>query len=183
MTKDYIHEAKEKFAAIVEEQLARIERMKEKEEKTDFSALKPIIIGSCWGDGIGEAISKHAQHVLEHILKDEIAAGGIVIRDIAGLTIENRVKKNAAIPDDVLEELKACHVILKGPTTTPQAGDAWPNCQPNPQAACIPPRATVKHPKVNMRAKPRILIFVSQNTLKHTLECRILIAVLLNCCA
>ncbi len=34
-----------------------------------------------------------------------------------------------AIPDDVLEELKKCHVILKGPTTTPQAGDKWPNIE------------------------------------------------------
>ena len=34
-----------------------------------------------------------------------------------------------AIPDDVLAELKKCHVILKGPTTTPQAGDPWPNIE------------------------------------------------------
>ena len=31
--------------------------------------------------------------------------------------------------DDVMEQLKACHVILKGPTTTPQAGDPWPNIE------------------------------------------------------
>ena len=24
---------------------------------------------------------------------------------------------------------RACHVILKGPTTTPQAGDPWPNIE------------------------------------------------------
>jgi isocitrate dehydrogenase (NAD+) len=28
-----------------------------------------------------------------------------------------------------MEELKACHVILKGPTTTPRAGDPWPNIE------------------------------------------------------
>ena len=28
-----------------------------------------------------------------------------------------------------LAELKACHVILKGPTTTPRAGDEWPNIE------------------------------------------------------
>ncbi|MBQ7653673.1 MAG: isocitrate/isopropylmalate dehydrogenase family protein, partial [Clostridia bacterium] len=44
-------------------------------------------------------------------------------------TIENRIKVNKAIPDDVLEELKSCHVILKGPTTTPQAGDGMPNIE------------------------------------------------------
>ncbi|MDO5521415.1 MAG: isocitrate/isopropylmalate family dehydrogenase, partial [bacterium] len=34
-----------------------------------------------------------------------------------------------AIPDDVLAELKACDVILKGPTTTPRKGDEWPNVE------------------------------------------------------
>ena len=34
-----------------------------------------------------------------------------------------------AIPDDVLSELKQCDVILKGPTTTPQAGDGLPNIE------------------------------------------------------
>ena len=34
-----------------------------------------------------------------------------------------------ALPDDVLAELKKCHVILKGPTTTPRAGDPWPNIE------------------------------------------------------
>ena len=48
---------------------------------------------------------------------------------IKGLTIENRAAHNAAIPEDVLVELKSCDVILKGPTTTPQKGDAWPNIE------------------------------------------------------
>ena len=34
-----------------------------------------------------------------------------------------------AIPDDVLAELKKCDVILKGPTTTPQKGDGYPNIE------------------------------------------------------
>jgi isocitrate dehydrogenase (NAD+) len=33
------------------------------------------------------------------------------------------------IPDDVLEEIKKCHVVLKGPTTTPRKGDPWPNIE------------------------------------------------------
>ena len=41
-------------------------------------------------------------------------------KEIDGLTIENRVAAGKAIPDDVLAELKTCHVILKGPTTTPE---------------------------------------------------------------
>lgn len=129
MSQELINVAKEKFGKLIEEQLQRVEVMKKESEFLDFSSLKKIIIGSCWGDGIGEMISKHAQHVLTHVLQDEVDAGRIEIRDISGLTIENRVKHNAAIPADVLEELKACHVILKGPTTTPQDGDEWPNIE------------------------------------------------------
>ncbi|MBQ3224915.1 MAG: isocitrate/isopropylmalate dehydrogenase family protein, partial [Oscillospiraceae bacterium] len=88
-----------------------------------------IIIGVCGGDGIGPAITKEAHRVLEYLLKEEVDAGKIEFRVIDGLTIENRVAANKAIPDDVLEELKACHVILKGPTTTPRAGDPWPNIE------------------------------------------------------
>ena len=129
MSDKLIEQAKEKFGAIMVEQLQRIEVMKQGAEKTDFSQLKPIIIGVCFGDGIGEIISKHARHALEHVLKDEVAAGEVEFRDIAGLTIENRAAQKKAIPDDVLEEIKSCHVILKGPTTTPQAGDQWPNIE------------------------------------------------------
>ena len=129
MSNQNIETAKEKFQKLIEEQLNRIEQMKQGSDWLDFSSLKPIIIGSCWGDGIGEIISKHAQHVLTEVLKKETEEGKIQIKDIAGLTIENRAKQNTAIPEDVLEELKACHVILKGPTTTPQAGDEWPNIE------------------------------------------------------
>jgi isocitrate dehydrogenase (NAD+) len=48
---------------------------------------------------------------------------------IEGLTIERRAAVNKAIPEDVLTELKKCHVILKGPTTTPRKGDPWPNVE------------------------------------------------------
>lgn len=60
--------------------------------------------------------------MLEYMLADKVKAGKVEFKVIDGLTIENRVAANKAIPDDVLEELKACHVILKGPTTTPQQG-------------------------------------------------------------
>jgi len=103
--------------------------MKKGDPFTDYAKLSPIVIGMCWGDGIGEFISKNAQGVLTHVLKDEIKKGKISFKEIKGLTIENRVKHKKAIPDDILEELKSCHVILKGPTTTPQAGDPWPNIE------------------------------------------------------
>ena len=53
----------------------------------------------------------------------------ITIKQIKGLTIENRISQLKAIPDDVLVELKSCDVILKGPTTTPQKGDGYPNIE------------------------------------------------------
>lgn len=126
---DAIHEATQKFAAIIEKQLARIETMKAQKDFIDYKALDTIIIGVCGGDGIGPAITRAAQSLLEFLLKDEIEKGKVAFRRIDGLTIENRVKAGKAIPDDVLAELKACHVILKGPTTTPRAGDPWPNIE------------------------------------------------------
>lgn len=129
MSKELVEKAKEKFGVIVKEQLKRVEKMKKGEKETDFSKLKPIIIGLCFGDGIGPTISKHAQTVLEHMLKDEVKSGKVKFKDISGLTIENRAKHKKAIPDDVLKEIKSCHVILKGPTTTPQKGDKWPNIE------------------------------------------------------
>ncbi len=124
-----IQEALAKFESLVREQLERNERIKATKEFTDFDNLDKIVIGVCGGDGIGPIITKESARVLEYMLKDEVESGRIVFKYIDGLTIENRVKVMKAIPDDVLEELKECHVILKGPTTTPQAGDKWPNIE------------------------------------------------------
>ncbi|WP_312642812.1 isocitrate/isopropylmalate family dehydrogenase [Hydrogenoanaerobacterium sp.] len=117
------------FAALVEAQLARVERMKTVKDFVDYLKLDKIIIGVCGGDGIGPVITHEAERVLRYLLADEIKAGKVEFREIDGLTIENRVACMKAIPDDVLAELKECHVILKGPTTTPRAGDPWPNIE------------------------------------------------------
>ena len=129
MTVDAIEKAKETFGDLLREQLERVERMKSEQEWTDYASLRPIVIGLCPGDGIGEEISKHALRILRQILQEAEAAGRVEFRKIEGLTIENRAKHNQAIPDDVLAEIKECHVILKGPTTTPQQGDPWPNLE------------------------------------------------------
>ena len=118
-----------KFRKILEEQLARVEDMKSQGEFVDYSALDKVIIGVCGGDGIGPIITAEAERVLAFVLADMINAGKVEFRHIEGLTIENRIAKNAAIPDDVLENLKSCHVILKGPTTTPQKGSGMPNIE------------------------------------------------------
>ncbi len=124
-----ISEAVAKFEALVREQLARNEKIKAQKEFLDFEKLDKIIIGVCGGDGIGPIITKESARVLEYMLADDVKAGKVEFKVIDGLTIENRVAVMKAIPDDVLAELKECHVILKGPTTTPQAGDPWPNIE------------------------------------------------------
>lgn len=124
-----IKEAVAKFEALVREQLARNEKIKSQKEFLNFEKLDKIIIGVCGGDGIGPIITKESARVLEYMLADDVKAGKVEFKVIDGLTIENRVAVMKAIPDDVLAELKECHVILKGPTTTPQAGDPWPNIE------------------------------------------------------
>ena len=124
-----IKEAVAKFEALVREQLARNEKIKATKDFVDFDNLDKIVIGVCGGDGIGPIITKESARVLEYMLADDVKAGKVEFKVIDGLTIENRVAVMKAIPDDVLAELKECHVILKGPTTTPQAGDPWPNIE------------------------------------------------------
>ena len=119
---NYINEAVVQFKAVLEEQIAREKRMENESGATDYSSLEKIIIGICYGDGIGPIISKESKRLLEYILKDEIKSGKVELRVIEGLTIENRIAKGKAIPDDVLAEIKACNVILKAPTTTLKGG-------------------------------------------------------------
>ncbi|HHY82931.1 MAG TPA: isocitrate/isopropylmalate dehydrogenase family protein [Clostridiales bacterium] len=127
--RDLIERAKEHLGKLLESQFARIEKMKETQDFINYDNLHPIIISIVGGDGIGPFITAQAQKILEFLLQDEVKSGKAVFRVIDGLTIENRAKHGKAIPDDVLEELKQCHVILKGPTTTPRAGDPWPNIE------------------------------------------------------
>ncbi len=124
-----IDKAKEYFGQIVEEQLKRVEALKKAQDWIDYSQLKPIIIGIIGGDGIGPFIAAESRRVLEFILQEEVKSGKVEMRNIEGLTIENRAEQNKSIPDDVLEEIKKCHVTLKGPTTTPRKGDPWPNIE------------------------------------------------------
>ncbi len=124
-----IEQATEKFKALLTEQLERNDRIKSEGDFTDFETKEKIVIGVCGGDGIGPIITKESARVLEYLLQDEVDAGKVEFKVIDGLTIENRIAHMQAIPDDVMEELKQCDVILKGPTTTPQAGDGRPNIE------------------------------------------------------
>lgn len=124
-----IEAAKEKFGQLLEEQLKRVEMMKAEGDFIDYKKLDKIIIGVCGGDGIGPAITAQTQRILEFLLHEDVNKGKVEFRTIDGLTIERRAELQKAIPDDTLTELKKCHVILKGPTTTPRKGDPWPNVE------------------------------------------------------
>ena len=122
-----IKKAQEAFGELIKGEFERIEKMKQGEEPVDFSTKKKIIVGILPGDGIGPIIMKQAVRVLKELAADEIASGKIELREIEGMTIENRVAKMESLPADVLEEIKKCDVLVKGPMVTPRAGDGLPN--------------------------------------------------------
>jgi isocitrate dehydrogenase (NAD+) len=124
-----IQSAQENYGKLLRRQLERVETLKKEGDWVDYSKLDRMIIGVCGGDGIGPYICSSAQKVMEFLLADKIKSGKVEVRQIEGLTIEKRVEVMKAIPDDTLAELKKCHVILKGPTTTPKKGDPWPNIE------------------------------------------------------
>ncbi len=124
-----VESAKEHFGKVLEQQLERIELLKQEGDWTDYGSIKPIIIGMIGGDGIGPTISAETRTVLEYLLRDQVDSGEVVFRDIEGLTIENRAAQLKSIPEDVLEAIKQCHVTMKGPTHTPEQGDGWPNIE------------------------------------------------------
>ena len=119
---NYIENATKQFEKLLKEQLARAEKMANAQPPKDFKSLEKITVGLCGGDGIGPVIMKEAKRLLETILKEQIASGRVILRDIEGLTIENRLALGEPVPKDVLSAIKECDVILKGPTTTPKGG-------------------------------------------------------------
>ena len=124
---EFLEDAKRQFGELILSELQRIERMKESGAPKDFSKLEKIVVGVMPGDGIGPIIMKQALRVLETLMKPEIESGKIEIRHIEGMTIENRAALLQSLPERVLEQVKQCDVLLKGPMVTPRAGDPWPN--------------------------------------------------------
>ena len=108
------------FRTLLTEQQARVAGMTA--EQVDYTNKATVTIGLVDGDGIGPIIMEQAVRALEALLADEIARGSIALRRIRGLTLENRMACNQAVPDDVLAEILTCDVLLKGPTTTPMGG-------------------------------------------------------------
>lgn len=124
---EQIRRAGERFGELIREEMERIERMKEGGQVTDFSSLDPIVIGILPGDGIGPIIMKQTIRVLKELIRDELQSGRIRLQEIEGMTIENRTAKMESLPEDVFEEIKKCHVLLKGPMVTPREGEGLPN--------------------------------------------------------
>ena len=119
---ELIKAASAQFETLLREQLARQERMERGAFTRDFAGAEKIVIGVIGGDGIGPIIVREARRALEKLLADEIASGRVELREIEGLTLENRMACGQSVPDAVLAAIKSCDVLLKGPTTTPKGG-------------------------------------------------------------
>ncbi len=120
MEQQFIDQAVAHYRALLESQVQRAKRMNQAQEARE--KREKIIIGTAGGDGIGPIITRQAQRALEALLREEIAAGKIELREIQGLTLENRMAAGQAVPTETLAQIKACDVLLKGPTTTPSGG-------------------------------------------------------------
>jgi isocitrate dehydrogenase (NAD+) len=124
-----LSEAAERFRVLLQEQVERAKRIGRPVEWLDYTKLDRVVIGVIGGDGIGPIIAKETTRVMERLLQDELRSGRVEIREIGGLTIENRVKQLKPLPEEVLADIRKCHVLLKGPTTTPEEGSGMPNIE------------------------------------------------------
>lgn len=118
-----IRKAVAEFEVLLREQVARNERIRKSRESAGNGKEegRGVTIGLTAGDGIGPVIMKEARAVLEKLLAEELASGEVRLREIDGFTLKNRLEKGQTVPDEVLAEMRQCDVLLKGPTTTPNA--------------------------------------------------------------
>ena len=126
-----IKEALRQFEDILREQIERCDKMKALSEKHEgiSESKKEILIGLIAGDGIGPVIMSEVSRVLRKLLAGEIREGKIELKDIRGLTLENRLSKGKTVPPEVLSEMRKCDVLLKGPTTTPSSDNRVTNLE------------------------------------------------------
>jgi len=108
------------FSALLEKQLKRVAEMEN--QPVDLADGRTVTIGLADGDGIGPVIMEQAKRVLQRLLVDDLCSGKIILKQVTGLTIEDRMAAGKAVPDKALEQIKNCDVLLKGPTTTPMGG-------------------------------------------------------------
>lgn len=119
-------EAIKAFETLVKEQEERHKKMEAKTKKA-FRDRDKIVIGTIAGDGIGQFIMDETQKVLSALLAKDKAR--IELREIEGLTIENRIAVGATLPPEFLSQISDCDVLLKGPTTTPDNREGGVNME------------------------------------------------------
>jgi len=124
MDEKWIEQSVNRFRELLIGQMERADRLQKQENNVlrEKKAGNCLTIGICDGDGIGPIIMRQARKVLAVLLKDRMDRGEVSIKEIRGLTIENRLAKGKTLPDETLEDLKGCDVMLKGPMTTPSGG-------------------------------------------------------------
>ncbi len=110
---EVIQQATRHFQALLKEQLARVESLETRGQAQDYIKLDPLIIGVIGGDGIGPQLIEASKRLLRVLLEEDLASGRVILRDIEGLTLENRLALGQALPAPVLDEIKACQVLLK----------------------------------------------------------------------
>lgn len=133
LQKEEIKTAQEKLAELIRSDFARIDRMKADEEVTDFSKLDTITIGVMPGDGIGPLIMTQAppRPGTSWLAPRDRQRQG---EDPHHRGHDLRAPRGAgeSLPADVLAACKECNVLIKGPFTTPRAGDKFPDGTPMP---------------------------------------------------
>ena len=82
-----------------------MDRLADAAAAAEYYPLPVITVGLIGGDGIGPIIMDQAKRVLSVLLEDEISGGRVVLKEIEGLTIENRLALGKAVPEDVLEAI------------------------------------------------------------------------------
>ncbi|NDD66974.1 isocitrate/isopropylmalate dehydrogenase family protein [bacterium] len=115
---------------LLEAQLHRVDQLAQSPPSIDLTQSSHIRVGICPGDGIGPVITEQAHRVMAALVNAiPHPHRTIEFIPIEGLTLERRLAEQVAIPADVLAQLRTCDVVLKGPTTTPQAGSGVPNIE------------------------------------------------------
>ena len=136
-----IDRATEEFRRILVEQYERNEKMAggadgmacdagaDDADAVDAGGAGKVVIGLAPGDGIGPVIMDETRAVLGQLLEEELGGGRIELRDITGFTIEERRAAGETVPASVIAQLEQCDVLLKGPTTTPNAAMGGKNLE------------------------------------------------------
>ena len=99
------HTSQNHFKKIIQQQLERIEILKNAPLPTDYNKLDRIKVGIIGGDGIGPTITNVSQNILKSLLEQH-KTKQIDLIPIPGLTIENRALAKQAIPNEILDEIK-----------------------------------------------------------------------------